>query len=152
VLAPQTTYCRVNGEYLNNQYLQFYLLSNVFSLQIDDIKSQTTRDFVPITAHYNLYNLLPPLEEQSEIVRCVVRFFTFTDQIEQRVKDAQSRVNHLTRSILAKAFRGELTAEWREQNPNLISGENSAQALLERIKVEQAKLKPKKKVSEKRRA
>jgi type I restriction enzyme S subunit len=87
----------------------------------------------------------PPFEEQTEIIRRVGQYFTFADQIEQRVKDAQSRVNHLTQSILAKAFRGELTAEWREQNPDLISGVNSAQALLERIKAEQAKLKPKKK-------
>ena len=46
-------------------------------------------------------------------------------KIEQRVKDAQTRVNHLTQSILAKAFRGELTAEWRAQHPDLISGDTS---------------------------
>ncbi|MES9845652.1 MAG: hypothetical protein ABW131_13470 [Candidatus Sedimenticola sp. 6PFRAG5] len=48
-----------------------------------------------------------------------------------------------------KAFRGELTAEWREQYPDLISGENSDQALLESIKIEQVNLKPKKKVRKK---
>ncbi|MFC6670779.1 restriction endonuclease subunit S [Marinobacterium aestuariivivens] len=85
---------------------------------------------------------LPPLEEQTEIVRRVEQLFTFADQIEQRVKDVQARVNHLTQSILAKAFRGELTAEWREQNPELISGENSAEALLARIQAEQAAAKP----------
>jgi type I restriction enzyme, S subunit len=78
----------------------------------------------------------PPLEEQTEIVRRVEQLFAYADQIEQRVKDAQARVNHLTQSILAKAFRGELTADWRAQNPELISGENSAAALLERIRVE----------------
>ena len=76
----------------------------------------------------------------------------------------QSRVNHLTQSILAKAFanhipvvcpsgqppavqnrsrrfcRGELTAQWRTQNPDLISGENSAAALLQRIKAEREAL------------
>jgi type I restriction enzyme, S subunit len=149
VLTPQTTYYRVHDKYLSHQYLQYYLLSNIFGLQIDDIKSQTTRDFVPITAQYSLYHLLPPLEEQTEIVCRVEQLFTFADQIEQRVKDAQSRVNHLTQSILAKAFRGELTAEWRERNLDLITGENSAQALLARIKAEQANLKPKKKARKK---
>ena len=48
------------------------------------------------------------------------------------------RVNNLTQSILAKAFRGELTEQWRKDNPDLISGENSAAALLERIKAERA--------------
>jgi type I restriction enzyme S subunit len=82
---------------------------------------------------------LPPEEEQTEIVRRVDELFAFADQIEQRVKVAQQRVNHLTQAILAKAFRGELTAEWREQNPDLISGENSAAALLARIKTDRKK-------------
>lgn len=91
--------------------------------------------------------LVPSFEEQTEIVRRVEQLFAYADQIEQRVKDAQARVNHLTQSILAKAFRGELTADWRAQNPELISGENSAAALLERIKVErEAIAKPKRKV------
>ena len=49
-----------------------------------------------------------------------------------------TRVNNRTQSILAKAFRGELTAQWRAENPDLISGENSAAALLEKIKAERA--------------
>ena len=91
---------------------------------------------------------LTSLDEQTEIVRRVEELFLFADQIEQRVKEAQTRVNNLTQSILAKAFRGELTADWREQNPDLISGENSAEALLEKIKKEREaieKAKPKKK-------
>ena len=89
--------------------------------------------------------LLPPIEEQTEIVTRVEQLFVYADQIEQRVKDAQSRVNHLTQASLAKAFRGELTAEWRAQNPDLISGENSAEALLARIKAEREMVvKPKK--------
>ncbi|MCB1717737.1 MAG: restriction endonuclease subunit S, partial [Candidatus Competibacteraceae bacterium] len=74
--------------------------------------------------------------------RRVEQLFAFADQIEQQVKNAQSRVNNLTQSILAKAFRGELTAEWRAQNPELISGENSAEALLARIKAERAAMQP----------
>lgn len=81
---------------------------------------------------------LPSVEEQTEIVSRVEQLFAYTDQIEQRVKDAQVCVNHQTQSILAKAFRGELTADWRAQNPDLISGENSAEALLKRIQLERA--------------
>lgn len=78
----------------------------------------------------------PPIQEQTEIVARVEQLFVYADQIEQRVKDAQARVNHLTQAILAKAFRGELTADWRTQNPDLISGDNSAEALLAKIKAE----------------
>lgn len=67
-------------------------------------------------------------------------YFTFADKIEQQVKSAQERVNNLTPAILAKAFKGELTADWRTKHPELISGENSAEALLKRIQAEQETL------------
>ncbi|MGI3451375.1 restriction endonuclease subunit S [Citrobacter arsenatis] len=81
---------------------------------------------------------LPPLPEQHEIVRRVEQLFAYADTIEKQVNSALTRVNNLTQSILAKAFRGELTAQWRADNPDLISGENSAAALLEKIKAERA--------------
>jgi type I restriction enzyme S subunit len=77
-------------------------------------------------------------QEQTEIVRRVESLFAFADQIEARVQEATARVKHLTQSILAKAFRGELTEEWRKAHPELVSGENSAAALLERIRVARA--------------
>ena len=78
------------------------------------------------------------LEEQTIIVRRVEQLFAYADTIEKQVNNALARVNNLTQSILAKAFRGELTAQWRAENPDLISGENSAAALLEKIKAERA--------------
>lgn len=62
----------------------------------------------------------------------------------RQLGEALARVNNLTQSILAKAFRGELTEQWRKDNPELISGENSASALLERIKAERVAKAPKK--------
>ena len=81
---------------------------------------------------------LPPLDEQVEVVRRVERLVAHADSIEQQVNNALARIDNLTQSILAKAFRGELTEQWRKDNPELISGENSAEALLERIEAERA--------------
>lgn len=81
---------------------------------------------------------IPSEKEQREIVRRVEQLFAYADTIEKQVNNALARVNNLTQSILAKAFRGELTAQWRAENPDLISGENSAAALLEKIKAERA--------------
>ena len=81
---------------------------------------------------------LPTVSEQTEIVHQVDQLFAHADRIEQQVNNALARVNNLTQSILAKAFRGELTEQWRKDNPELISGENRAAALLERIKAERA--------------
>ncbi|MFT4776219.1 MAG: type I restriction enzyme S subunit [Oleispira sp.] len=94
------------------------------------------------------------IEEQTEIVHRVEELFTFADQVEKQVENAQGRVMNLSQSILAKAFRGELTTKWRADNSDLISGENSAEALLDKIKVEREILsnqaKPKRKTTNKK--
>lgn len=73
---------------------------------------------------------LPSVEEQTEIVRRVKQLFAFADQLEAKVASAKSRIDLLTQSILAKAFRGELVP----QDPN----EEPASVLLERIKTQRA--------------
>ena len=94
----------------------------------------------------------PAYDEQIEVVSRVDDLFGFADSIEQKANAALERVHKLTQSILAQAFRGELTAEWREANPELISGDNSAEALLERIKAERKAQKPLKKSSARRKS
>ncbi|MEQ9921215.1 restriction endonuclease subunit S [Pectobacterium brasiliense] len=92
---------------------------------------------------------IPPLEEQTEIVRRVEQLFAYADGVEKQVNNALERVKNLTQSILTKAFRGELTEQWRKENPDLIRGENSAEALLARIKAERAAQQPQKKTRKK---
>lgn len=87
---------------------------------------------------------VPPIEEQKLIAYRVEQLFAYADTLEQQVKAAKERVDKLTQAILAKAFRGELTADWRAANPELISGDNSAAALLARIQAERAAVKPRK--------
>lgn len=62
----------------------------------------------------------PPLEEQTQIVQKVETYFALADEIETQVNAALENVNLLTQSILAKAFSGELSAEWRKENSQLI--------------------------------
>ena len=52
----------------------------------------------------------------------------------------QSLLKQLRQAILQEAVEGKLTAEWRKQHPELISGENHAARLLEKIKAEKEKL------------
>jgi len=78
----------------------------------------------------------PSPEEQKEIVSQVESLFSLADSMEDKIEATQKRVDKLTQSILAKAFRGELV----DQDPN----DESADKLLERIKVEKEAVKPKK--------
>lgn len=131
--------------FIKAKYLEHYLNSPIGRKLMLGMMGGTAIPRLTLTKIKNAPMTVPPIEEQIQIIQRVEQLFILADKIEEKVKTAQSRVNNLTQSILAKAFRGELTAEWREQNPDLISGENSAEALLERIKLEREKLKPKKK-------
>ncbi|AND69512.1 hypothetical protein ATSB10_20580 [Dyella thiooxydans] len=71
---------------------------------------------------------LPSRDEQDEIVRRVEQLFAFADQLEAKVAIAKQRIDTLTQSILAKAFRGELVP----QDPN----DEPASMLLERIRAQ----------------
>lgn len=126
------------GDFFIPEYL-FYFLSGPDMQNL--VKERMTGSAVPHLFQRDVKEFVlevPPLKEQHEIVRRVEQLFAYADTIEKQVNSALTRVNSLTQSILAKAFRGELTAQWRAENPDLISGENSAAALLEKIKAERA--------------
>ncbi|MDK9556662.1 restriction endonuclease subunit S [Marinobacter sp. M216] len=126
------------------EWLALNLKHDADSLVLDQLFTGTTIKHLTGKALKTYPLRVPPVEEQTEIVRRVDQLFAHADRIEQQVNSALARVNNLTQSILAKAFRGELTEQWRKDNPDLISGENSAEALLERVKAERAKVvKPK---------
>ncbi len=78
----------------------------------------------------SLHVALPPLEEQSEIVRRVEKLFAFADRLEERLSQAQAAVQKLTPALLAKAFRGELVP----QDPN----DEPASELLKRLQESRA--------------
>ncbi|MCA0913382.1 restriction endonuclease subunit S [Marinobacter nauticus] len=122
----------------SNDYFKILIASPLFRKFINDQSTGSAQPQLPAKILKGFILPIPSPEEQTEIVRRVDQLFAHADRIEQQVNNALARVNSLTQSILAKAFRGELTEQWRKDNPELISGENSAEALLERIKAERA--------------
>ncbi|MGY4891123.1 UNVERIFIED_CONTAM: type I restriction endonuclease subunit S [Xanthomonas axonopodis] len=72
----------------------------------------------------------PSLSAQAEIVRRVEQLFAYADQLEAKVAAAQQRIDALTQSLLAKAFRGELVPQDPSDEP--------ASVLLERIRAQRA--------------
>ncbi|EAQ7220495.1 hypothetical protein FKH33_11860 [Salmonella enterica] len=117
-------------------YLHIWLSSPVLQWWLVNSSKEVARKTLNLKELKEALVALPSLDEQAEIVRHVEQLFTFAENIEQKVNSALVRVNNLTQSILAKAFRGEFTANWRSAHPELISGENSANTLLEKIKAE----------------
>ena len=130
---------------LSNRYLMY-----CFMAAKDHLTSSgqgTTVKTIYMPALKELMILVPEINIQHQIVEKIELLLQFADKLDEQLKQAQSRVNLLTQSILAKAFRGELTADWRAEHPELISGENSAEALLAKIQAAKAALGGKKKSS-----
>lgn len=127
---------------LNREFAYFFLISPEAKKLIKSFDNGSAQPNLSAKSLASYPIQIPSLKEQTEIIRRVEKLFAYADKVEAEANAAQERVNKLTQSILAKAFRGELTQRWREQNPELISGENSAEMLLEKIKTERERLKP----------
>jgi len=77
---------------------------------------------------------VPPIEEQREILRRIDALLRVADVIERRVAAANICACKLTRSILAKAFRGELVPTEAELAAREGRRYETAEELLERIR------------------
>ncbi|WP_241239575.1 restriction endonuclease subunit S [Xanthomonas arboricola] len=130
LLGTSVTFYRFNTNYIEPRFMKICFMSEFFQGQLRAMMEQTTRNQVPITAQVSLNALIPPHAEQLEIVRRVEQLFAYADQLEAKVAAAQQRINALTQSLLAKAFRGELVP----QDP----GDEPASVLLERIRAQRA--------------
>lgn len=116
--------CKPN---LNAKFL-YYLLC--FDKTIDYLMQFMKGDNSPSIRKDDLLNMeinLPTIEEQQEIVDILDKIFAKYDKIRD-LKEQLEKIELLKKSILAKAFRGELGTN----NPN----EESAEVLLREILAE----------------
>jgi type I restriction enzyme S subunit len=113
-------------ERINRKFLTYILMCEA---TISDLinKSKATAGQFNLTLEIcrSIVVPIPSMEEQTEIVRRVEALFDVADKMEASVATARKRVDQLTPSILAQAFRGELV----EQDPT----DEPASALLARI-------------------
>jgi type I restriction enzyme S subunit len=59
---------------------------------------------------------LPPLPEQQRIADKIEKLFTRSKKIKTNLDQVPKQLERLRKSILAAAFRGDLTKNWREKN------------------------------------
>jgi type I restriction enzyme S subunit len=86
----------------------------------------------------NIITPLPPLAEQTEIVRRVESLFLLADRIETRFAEGRKRIDTIADAILAKAFRGELVPTEAELASREGRSYESASELLDRIRASAA--------------
>lgn len=116
------------GDELHPKYLMYAFIAAREHLLKSGQGSTVKTIYMPALKELRI--LLPPLAEQVEIVRRVEQLFAVADQLDAKVAMAKQRIDALTQSILAKAFRGELVP----QDPN----DEPASVLLERIRARRA--------------
>ncbi|MGB0781889.1 MAG: restriction endonuclease subunit S [Marinomonas sp.] len=101
--------CKERG--LKSEYL-FFLMQSPKFLKLVELNLKGSDQPYLNTSDLASFDIYAPSEmRQTEIVRLVDQYFAFADTIEKQVQKAQQRVDKLTQSILAKAFRGELVPQ-----------------------------------------
>lgn len=116
-LGPNVALARVLDTNVDERYIEFLFKSNGGFKNLLSQSKGAAQPSLSMTQIRQTSVPIPPLGEQKEIVRLVDQYFAFADTIETQVKKAQARVDNLTQSILAKAFRGELVAQDPSDEP-----------------------------------
>lgn len=78
---------------------------------------------------------LPPLNEQRRIVAKLEKLLAKVDTCKERLDKIPAILKRFRQSVLSAACSGRLTADWRENNPDV----ESAEELLQRIQIEKEK-------------
>ncbi len=115
------------SDLIDSKFLLHYMRSELF--RIEFLKGETggVNQGNVGTKHIQSCPIgIPSSNEQTEIVRLIEQYFALADTLEKNLANAKQRVDNLTQSILAKAFKGELVPQDESDEP--------ADKLLERIK------------------
>ena len=103
----------INSQYLKwclkSKYFREYLLSNVSGVGGSLMRAQPkfVKEYpIPI----------PPLAEQQRIVEIIGSLFEKLDTAKELIQNTLGSFENRKAAILHKAFIGELTAKWREEN------------------------------------
>lgn len=120
---------------LTSDYPQIVFLSYLKTGRFQQIASLTVNiAHLGVRRFADMVFPLPPLDEQTEIVRQVRKNFDQFNALVRAVAESESALSQLDQSILAKAFRGELVP----QNPS----DEPAFELLEMIRARRVKAAP----------
>jgi type I restriction enzyme S subunit len=132
-------FIRLNDNFLCELYSLIFSERRIVN-HLENKSRGTTMTNLNSTILNNLPIQVIPYAEQQKINQEIQTRLSVCDKLEQTIEDSLKKAETLRQSILKKAFEGELTKAWREENPELISGENSVESLVARIRAEKARL------------
>ena len=113
-------------------YIYLFLKSEYFLLQARQASTGSAQvNFGPSHLREMKF-FLPPLNEQRRIVAKIEALKARSQRVKEELEAIAPLLDQFRQSVLAAAFRGDLTADWREKNPDV----EPASVLLERIRAE----------------
>ncbi|MDF5720232.1 MAG: restriction endonuclease subunit S [Rhizonema sp. PD37] len=122
-----------NAQLVDQEFLYYFLQTpNLFNYVAAASLRTAGQDGVK-KEHLDNYPLfIPPLNEQRRIVAKIEALRARSQRVKETLEAIPPLLNQFRQSVLAAAFRGDLTADWREKNPDV----EPASVLLERIRTE----------------
>ncbi|MDQ6961722.1 MAG: restriction endonuclease subunit S, partial [Mariprofundaceae bacterium] len=129
------TWVNNHAHILKSKFNNMFLLHYLNNFNYKDYVSGTTRLKLTQGRLKQIPIKIAPLPEQRAIVAKIEELFSDLDKGIADLKKAQGQLKIYRQAVLKKAFEGELTKEWREQQTDL----PSADELLNKIKEERQK-------------
>ena len=151
----------LEGAIVTNDFWYFEIDAEIISKQLfleltattwfDDICQKgsdgtTQRIRLQKNKFFNQKIHLPEGNEQTELLDKILTFKKGQTILNSEIESQKKLLTRLKQSILQEGIQGKLTGDWRVNNPELISGSNSAAELLKSIKTEKVQLVKNKKI------
>ena len=115
------------------EYIRHYLLAS--KEYAESFASGSTFKELSAARMKELEFPLPPLNEQRRIADRIDALQARSRRAREALAEAQTLLEQFRQSVLSAAFRGDLTAKWREEHPDA----EPASELLKRIRTERRK-------------
>ena len=107
ILGKSACYLNLK-ENLNKFYLRYFFCSKEFIDYANEKATGSTIKNLGLKAIRNLIIFVPPIPEQTEIVRIIDDLLAKEQQAKELAENALAKIDLIKKSILARSFRGEL--------------------------------------------
>jgi type I restriction enzyme, S subunit len=132
IINPRLVKLSLDKQLVSNEFIKKYLESPHVKDHLVKLSHGGTMDILNLSILKTLPIPLPPLNEQKRIVAKIEELRSHTQAARNTIAHIPKLLEQFRQSVLAAAFRGDLTAEWRSENPDV----EPAEVLLERIRKE----------------
>jgi type I restriction enzyme S subunit len=132
VAAVDVCIFRSGSVSVDHNWLMHFINSIYFRDEIELRSSGTTRTRISRKNLGDIEMRVPPLAEQRRIVAKIETLRERSRRAREALSEVEPLLQQFRQSVLAAAFRGDLTADWRAAHPNV----EPASELLHRIRAE----------------